>query len=136
MMKRRKGYALPTAILLCSFLLLVSISVGTILFANTANNRIANQRATYDLIFSKAHNQFINGQEITNTTFTWEIYEKDDDANVKALAAYSKADALWFYSIYDFTNHETLAYQTKTFYITEFGGNQYLGGIVRVKRGN
>ena len=135
-MIKRKGYALPTAILLCSFLLLVSISVGTILFANTANNRIANQKSTYEMIFLKAHNEFINEQEITNTTFTWEIYEKDDDTNIKALAAYSKSGTLWFYSIYDFLNHEVLAYQTKSFYITEFGESQYLGGIVRVRRGN
>ena len=54
---------------------------------------------------------------------------------IKALAAYSKADELMFYSIYDFEHGDVLAYQTKSFYITTFGENKYLGGIVKVVRG-
>ena len=138
-MIKRKGYALPTAILLCTFLLLVSISVGTILFVNTSNNKITNIKATYDLIYLKTHNEFIANESIdeedfTNKTFKWEIYEKEDNNRIKALAAYSKADELMFYSIYDFEHGDVLAYQTKSFYITTFGENKYLGGIVKVVR--
>lgn len=133
-MRKRKGVALPTAIFLCSFMLLVTISIGTILLMASISNKIINNKANYDIVFARANNQFINERPIDDETFKWEIYEKEDDYSIKALAAYNKADQLRFYSIYDFTIGKTLAYQTSNFYITYVDEDMYLGGIVKVSR--
>lgn len=133
-MKKHKGVALPTAIALCSFLLLVSISLGTILLMNSANNRVSRVKSNHEIIYLQSYNQFINEEEITDKTFNWETYIKEDNVYIKALAAYTKSDNLSFYSIYDFENNELLAYQTSSFYIKTVGEDIYLGGLVKVNR--
>lgn len=132
-MRKKKGVALPTAIALSVFMLLVSISVTTIVVVNNNENRIANIRSNYQLIFSKSFEEFIAQEDISDETFTWKQYVKEDNEYIVALAAYSKKDALMFYGIYDFENNETLAYQLGSFYITHVGGYDYLGGLVKVR---
>lgn len=140
-MRKRKGAALPGAVILCTFLLIVSFTVSYIVIETISLSQYQKIVQSHNLIYQTAHNEFVknNGALPTDTTFNWEVYEKEEDTNVKALAAYHKAsDELEFYSIYDFEHDELLAYQTSSFYITTTTvGEQttkYLGGIVKVTR--
>ena len=132
-MRKRKGAALPLAVILCAFLLIISLLISAfVLVASSYNvvNRVSNDHL---IIFNECNLRFIKGEEITDTTYKWEIYDGED--NIQALAAYSSNDTLSFASIYDFTHHKQLLYQTSNIYVTKVGDDQYLGGIVKIVRG-
>ena len=136
-MRKQKGAALPGAIILCTFLLVVSFAVSYLVIETVALAKVAKIEADQSLILSNGHNEFVsNGGNIpSDTTFNWQTYYDEGNPTVKGLVAYAKASQeMKFYSIYDFTNDKLLAYQTKEFYITsENVGNKttfYLAGIV------
>ena len=132
-MRKKKGAALPLAVILCAFLLIISLLISAfVLDASSYNvvNRVSNDHL---IIFNECNLRFIKGEEITDTTYKWEIYDGED--NIQALAAYSSNDTLSFASIYDFAHHKQLLYQTSNIYVTKVGDDQYLGGIVKIVRG-
>ena len=134
-MKTKKGVVLPVAILLCAFLLLISFSVASLVLVNSTSVVVNNVSLNNRLIFEKSYHEFINGESISDNTFTWESYTKEDDTNVKAIVAYrgqEEIDNIRFYAIYDFDQGKTLAYQTSSFYITYVEDVPYLGGLVKV----
>ena len=135
-MRKRKGFAFPMAFALCTFLLIVSLSAGTILLVSSVNDIYNHRKSSNDIIFIQTYNEFVNENPtttdtsfISDTNFNWKVYLKDE--NIKAIAAYSGSKTLKFYSIYDFEHDELIAYQTSSFYITKAGGYDYLGGLVR-----
>lgn len=132
-MKKRKGAALPLAVILCSFLLIVSFMISAFVLDASSYNTVSSVRDDRLFIFNEANLRFIAGEEITDTLYNWEIYDGED--NIKALAAYSKNDTLSFASIYDFDHDKQLLYQTSNIYITTVGEDRYLGGIVKIVRG-
>lgn len=132
-MRKRKGAALPLAVILCSFLLIVCFMISAFVLDASSYNTISSVRDNHLFIFNEANLRFIAGEEITDTLYSWEIYDGED--NIKALAAYSNNDTLAFASIYDFNHDKQLLYQTSNFYITTVGEDQYLGGIVKIVRG-
>ena len=132
-MRKRKGAALPLAVILCSFLLIVSFMISAFVLDASSYNTVSSVRDNRLFIFNEANLRFIAGEEITDTLYSWEIYDGED--NIKALAAYSNSDSLAFASIYDFNHGKQLLYQTSNFYITTVGEDQYLGGIVKIVRG-
>ena len=131
-MRKKKGAALPTAVILCMFMLVVTFGVTYLVIENFTVNRISEYENTAELIFLTSHNQYVknNGDKtkITDTTYDYEDYQKEG-TDIKALVAYSKNGDMEFYSIYDFNENKLLAYQTSNFYITESG----LGGIVPIE---
>ena len=132
-MRMRKGAALPTAIIMCVFLLIVTFSVSAFVVQAVSLNNVHKIKSNRNLIYLKSNEEFISSNPISDTSFNWEIY--DGENNIKALAAYGKTtDQMVFYSIYDFDNNEQLAYQTSNFYITTVGETEYLGGIVPIVR--
>ena len=132
-MRKRKGAALPTAIIMCVFLLIISFSVSAFVVQAVSLNNVYRIKSNRNLIYLKSNQEFISGNPVSDTTLKWEIY--DGENNIKALAAYGRAtDQMVFYSIYDFDNNEQLAYQTSNFYITTVGDVNYLGGIVPIVR--
>ena len=132
-MRKRKGAALPLAVILCSFLLIVSFMISAFVLDASSYNIVSSVRDDRLILFKEVNLRFIAGEEITDTTYKWEIYDGED--NIKALAAYSSNDTLSFVSIYDFTHHKQLLYQTSNIYVTTVGDDQYLGGIVKIARG-
>lgn len=132
-MRKRKGAALPLAVILCSFLLIVSFMISAFVLDASSYNTISSVRDNRLFIFNEANLRFIAGEEITDTLYSWKIYKGEN--NIKALAAYSNNDTLAFASIYDFDHDKQLLYQTSNFYITTVGEDQYLGGIVKIVRG-
>ena len=138
-MRKKKGAALPTAIILCMFMLIVSFAVAYLVVDNFTINRISEFDANSELIFLTSHNEYIKNHDlsdITDTTYEYRNYEKQDNTNIKALVAYQKGNnEMKFYSIYDFEHDEVevLAYQTSNFYITNDGVYDYLAGIVAIR---
>ena len=142
-MKKHKGAALPAAMLMVGMLTVFSFGIAYLVMENNIISQINRINSSTDEIFLKAHNVFIKSDgdheasiELMSNRYLWEIYEGQSD-NIYALAAYEKAssDNMVFYSIYDFENGKTLAYQTSSFYVTVVDGVSYLGGIVPVQRG-
>ena len=145
-MKKRKGAALPAAMLMVGMLTVFSFGIAYLVMENNIISQINRINSSTDEIFLKAHNAFIksNGNyedfiKLVSNRYLWEIYEGQSDS-IYALAAYEKAssDNMVFYSIYDFKSGKTLAYQTSSFYVTvtvvDGVSYSYLGGIVRVNR--
>ena len=132
-MRKRKGAALPLAVILCSLLLIVCFMISAFVLDASSYNTVSSVRDNRLFIFNEANLRFIAGEEITDTLYSWEIDDGED--NIKALAAYSNNDTLAFASIYDFDHNKQLLYQTSNFYITTVGEDQYLGGIVKIVRG-
>ena len=133
---KRKGAALPTAVALCTFLLIITFTVTTLILEISTINTINNMETKRNILFSESHNTFVsnNGDisSITDETYTWATYNGEN--NIKALVAYMKnGNTIKFYSIYDFDNSKTLAYQTSVIYTTTNSeGVTMLGGIVPI----
>ena len=131
---KRRGAALPTAVALCSLLLLISFVVSSLIIEMAMLNKLTDVKSKSELLFNEAHNTFVSHEgdisTIVDNTYSWHTYNGED--NVKALVAYKKdSDSIVFYSIYDFDSGETLAYQTSVTYITKNSeGVLMLGGIV------
>ena len=138
-MRIRRGAALPTAVALCTFLLIISFVVTSIILEISMLNKLTNIETDRNLLFLQAHNLFIehNGDISTleDATYTWHTYEGEN--NIKALAAYKNySNEIKFYSIYDFDNEKTLAFQSNVTYVTTNGeGVLMLGGIVPIVEG-
>ncbi len=130
-MRTKKGAVLPGAVMLCSLMLIVSVSVGFFVVQNALLNKTANVISNVELKLAKAHEQFVESDgdlsAITITNYTWEKYEKEGDTSVKALIGLTANSSIRFFSVYDFTNGEVLAYQTQKFSIT-IGENQFIFG--------
>ena len=132
-MKKRRGAALAGAIMLCSLIIVVSLGVSVVFMTLSANNIVRRIERENTLSYQHAFNVFVesNGETTPESTnrHTFKIYEKDED--IKGLVAYSKTDnQMSFYAIYDFSIHETLAYQESHFDIVEIEGVNYLAGLV------
>lgn len=132
-MKKRRGAALAGAIILCSLIITVSLAVGVVFIDISANNivrRIDNQA---ELQFNASFNSFVsnNGAKPDNTSkFTFEVYKKEDNNQIKALVAKNSGGTMVFYAIYNFeVGHEkVLAYQTSDF-VVEYAPVFKLAGI-------
>ena len=137
-MKKKKGAALPTAIILCMFMLVVSFAVSYLVVDNFTINLITQFDNNAELTFISSHNQYVKSHgditAITDETYSYKDYEKTNNNNIKALVAYHKVDnSIQFYSIYDFEHDKVLAYQTSDFYITNDGVYDYVGGLVALR---
>ena len=139
-MKKRRGVALPTAIALCSMMLIVSITVGGILVAINATNIANSKIEANELEFLKSHEEFVNSSgdvtAVTSTKYDYRSFEATIEGNdLKALVAYNKnSDTMRYYSIYDFTHDKVIAYQTSHLYVPMDVNFYYIGGIIPVNR--
>ena len=138
-MKRRDGFGIPTAIAMCTVLLIVSMGVSSILIVSSALNKVTYVQSDYEITYKVSTNEFIAAgdtvtvDDISDTNFDWAIYS---EGQVKALVAES-ADTVRFYAIYDFEHDDLLAYQSSNFYVTTDGeGNKWLGGLVKYMGGH
>lgn len=127
-MRKKKGAALPTAIALCSILLIVTLGVTTAIFEAVSAARTNEYNISNHLYFENNAQRFINNKEdFDESRYDWVIKVKDDNNNIKALIAYTKGtDEIVFYCIYDFEHYEYLAYQDHDIYIKD----NKLGGII------
>jgi len=133
MRNNRRGAALPGAIILCSLIVVVSIGLSTVFISLTASNFVSKTKNANSLSFAQAFNNFKDndGAVPESSRYTWKVYETTKDGDTyKALCAKDSNNNLIFYGIYNFTDHETIAYQESNFYITNEGGTDYLAGIV------
>ena len=131
-MMKRKGAALATAIMLCTFLLLITFSV-TSLVIQTANLNRASEITRDQKIafiensekFYKADGSVIDPSIYNDTDLT---YRRFDEGDYTALCAYVGGDSLIFYAVYNFDTNEVLAFQTSNLYVV--GGK--VGGLVSI----
>lgn len=136
-MRKRKGAALPGAIMACGLLLVVSFSVAYLVIHNATLHRLSSIESGYRLDYLSAFNHFKedNGSlaNISSSTFVYTRIVEEDNPN-KALIARTKGGQMKFYAIYDFDSNATLAYQTEDFYITVIGEEEYLGGLLPLSK--
>jgi len=133
-MRKKRGAALPGAIMLGSLIVFISMGIALILLETSSYNALVRTQDDVQIFFAESFNDFKDDGSLPkeNEYFTWKIYEKPA-TDIKALTAYYKSgNGIAFYAIYDFDLDKTLAYQTGSMYITMEGGTQYLGGIVPV----
>ena len=139
-MRRRRGAALPAAVMLCSFLLIISFGVASLVITSVSINKVSSVQRAQRIAFLQSHEQYYEYMDIeyiTDKSLVYKVYEKEDDADIKALVAYVTQDSTdpRFYAIYDFNDvndKKVLAYQTSDLYITTVGGHQYVGGLVKI----
>ena len=62
-MKKKKGAALPTAIILCMFMLIVTFGAAYLVIDNFTVNRISELDNNAELIFLTSHNEYVKGNE-------------------------------------------------------------------------
>lgn len=134
-MRKRKGLALPGAVALCSFLIVMSFAVSIIVLQTFSNNKINNIYREQKILFAQSHAQFFESKgdksAITDKSLTYRVYSGEDD--IKALCAFvGTRNELRYYAIYDFTvdNEKVLVYQTSNLYLKDIDGISYLGGLV------
>lgn len=133
-MKKHKAFGVPTAIALCSLLLIVSMGVGATVLSISAMSKVRRVQSNYEIVYRTSTNQFIDGgasgtvDNISDHTFEWAIYEGEN--HIRALVA-ENAKTVRFYAIYDFEHDDLLAYQSSKLFISEDGsGHKLLGGLV------
>ena len=129
-MRKRKGAALPGAIMLCTLLMAVTFGVAFLVVNAATTSRVESIESAYRLEFESAYHYFREHEDIVgfeSQTFVYSVLESE---NTKGVLAKNKAGSLCFYAIIDFTTKKTLAYQTSDFYISVKDGESYLGGIL------
>ena len=131
-MKLRKAAALPGAIMICTLLLIISVTISAFVIQNATTTIVNNANDKKLSDFVDSFNKFKQTGDtslISSARYTYKVY--DGENQIKALTASEKAsETLVFYAIYDFDSGDTLAYQTSDFYIEEKAGINYLAGIV------
>ena len=145
-MRKKKGVALPTAIALCSVLLIVSFAVTGAILGMVSLNKVERILVDNDLEFLKAHQKFVanNGPSdaeiaelLGDVNFIPHVYVYED-GDVKSLVAWNKSESeIKYYSIVDFSdsnNIKILAYQTDHLYVTEDESNWYVGGLIQIAK--
>ena len=144
-MKKRKGAALATAILLSGIFVLVTLGVTSIVVNNSYRNKYINTLFELDLSYRCTHERFIsyvlnndkkstsaegiNGDadftDINASMFTLKCYCKSDDVYTKAIVIRDNSNSIRFYSITKFNElddtFDVCAYQTT---------NQLINGTV------
>lgn len=137
-MKKRRGVALPAAVMLCSFLLIVSFGVSSFVIVTATNNRVGEVFKNRRIAFLQSHEQYFNSMDFTlinDTTLTYKVFNKEDNDSIRALCAYLNTGELVCYAIYDFTDFDerkVLAYQTDNLYVLTIEQDQYVGGLVKI----
>ena len=130
-MRKRKGAALPGAIMICTFLLVVTFGVAFLVVHSATQRQVASVESSYRLEFENAYRYFLTHSEdmsgFESKTFNYSTLK---EGHVKAVLAKNKAGSLRFYAIRDFDTKKTLAYQTSDFYISVKDGKSYLGGML------
>ena len=130
-MRLKKAAALPGAIIICTILLIMSVTVSSLVIQSNTNTIVSNANEEKYSVFADFFNKFTQTGDtslIESDRYTCKVY--DGENNIKALVARDAVETLVFYGIYDFDNDDILAYQTSDFYITEVAGVSYLAGIV------
>ena len=126
-MRQKKGAALITAIALCTILLIISMAVGTFVIELSTVNKINDIKSTNRIYYDTYANRFVSGDDAASFPTDKVNWEVKTNGNIKGLIARSKTeDKIVFYTIYDFTKHEYLAYQYDEVYIKD----NKLGGIL------
>ena len=139
-MRKIKGAALATAVMLCTFLLIITFGVTSLVIQTANLNRASEITRDQKVAFIEASERYYHskGTDDVSTysysSLTFRTFDKDGDpsTNVKAFCAYVGGDALRFYAVYDFntTPGKVLAYQTSNLYIdasNKVGGLVYIG---------
>ena len=127
-MRKLKGAALPSAIMLCTFLLIVSFGVSSLIIQtsnlNKANDIIKNQR----VVFLESCTQYKSTKNIKDeTVLTYRVFT---EGHYEALCGYVGGDQLRYYAIFDKNqNYKIVAYQTSNLYID---GSNRVGGLVTI----
>ena len=130
-MRNRKGAALPGAILICTFLMVVTFSVAYLVVHSATIKQIEGIQGDQHLEFESAYRHFkANNGDMSAFSSDSFVYSTLADGNVKAVIAKNKGAQMRFYAIHDFSSGKTLAYQTEDFYITVKEGHSYLGGLL------
>ena len=130
-MKLRRGAALPGAIILGSFMVLIAMGLAIVLLDISGLNKVSRAYDSNEIVFAQGYKIFTEDGSLPNEIeyYTWKIYEKDED--VKALTAnYKSGNGIAFLAVYDFDQDKTLAYQVGNIYTTNKGGVTYLADIV------
>ena len=137
MLRKRKAVALPGAIALASFMLIVSIAVSSIIVELITLNQIKTIVNQNNMHFAEIYSEFLSkdtgigvaGRETSINNFIHDIntmdgvkyryrtYADANDANenYRAFVVYKlNEDTIIYYAIYDSSNpsHPTIAYQT------------------------
>ena len=138
---RHSGMGVPTAILMCAMLLIVSYGVTSAIIVSASLSRVASVREGNEILFKETTSHFINGgkdfaaSDIEDTTFTWKVLfndTKEDD--IHALVA-EQHDELRFYAVYNYATEDLLAFQSSHFYTTTVAGDTYLAGLIKYTPG-
>lgn len=130
-MRKRKGAALPGAIMLCTLLMAVTFGVAFLVVNAATTSRVESIESAYRLEFESAYRYFLKHDGsiagFESQTFVYSVLES---GNTKGVLAKNKAGSLCFYAILEFPSKTTLAYQTTDFYISVKDGKSYLGGLL------
>ena len=135
-MRKQKGIGVPTAIALCTVLLIASLSITTVILSINAANRVQNYKEANEIIFRLSLSEYLeneNKDDISDDSFDWSVYITTP---YKALLAERGGEVRFYAVIHE--DKKILAYQSSSFYITEeIEGTEtvyYLGGLVAYRR--
>ena len=129
-MRKRKGAALPGAIMLCSLLLVVSFSVSYLIVYHSTIGKIGSMESALRVEFLESFEKYKAGTSVGDLRSETLVYTSLLDGDIGALIGRNKGGFMKAYGIYDFNTHEVLAYQDANFYIEVRDGHSYLGGIL------
>ncbi|MCR5348745.1 MAG: hypothetical protein K6E59_03975 [Bacilli bacterium] len=124
-MRKRKGAALPAAIMLCMFMLVVTFSVAYLVVHNATLHNLENLDSSLRLEFLASYTKFqstgtLAGIESENLDYS-SLQADGEVHDIQAFLGKNKGGVLKAYAIYDFTAGETLAYQDREFYLDGSG---------------
>ena len=132
-MRKRKGIALPTAVMMCVLLLAISFTTTFFVLQNQTLSKLEEMYASYRLEFLEQFTRFQQGTPgsltgIESEHLKYTSFQKDT-TNIYALVGRNAGGKMMAYGIYDFDTSKVLAYQDQDFY---FDGEGKLGGVIDI----
>ena len=136
---RKKGFAIPTVVVMMAIILAFSILLVSIVAGATLSTKYETAKLEKQISINKLRQDFVADGQIDETyDFDCEIVENQENANQKALVARKNGiNQIYFLFIYDFSQSKVLANQTENFAITikNVGGQDYyyLADVIKYK---
>ena len=140
-MKKNKGIALPSVLVLMFFVICFSLMLTNVILGSALSTKYQTAVLQKEIAVGKLYADFVaDGQVDDDLDFDCEIFENDQNQKALVVKRKTASDKIDFYylCIYDFTQNKLIANQTDNFAVSiktvENENFYFLADIIKYKK--